>query len=165
VFLSDWESARWKSWAQYYFCTGLSHSTKIDISVWISHFGSYSYIYEGISSCDCTVFSQNISQSEILGQVTYRTWWKHIDPICPTFSCFPCSSLFPLDWQSITPCQPVFLTSVLAELIQEHMMRHSQPGALGFPKSWCRYLALYRIGRLHDSCLCSRVDKWSHLSS
>jgi len=46
-------------------------------------------VYEQLSSWDCSLFSYNISVSEILSQATYRTWWKHIDPIYPTFSLFP----------------------------------------------------------------------------
>jgi hypothetical protein len=133
-FLSNQESASWKSWAEKYSCMGLTHSTKIDTSVWIQYFTSYRFLYEQISSCDCSVFSSNISLSEILGQATYTTWWKHIDPICPTFSCVPYSFLFPLHWQCPTVFQDVSLTSVLGESIQEHSEWDLQCGALGFSK-------------------------------
>jgi len=129
------------------------------------HFASYTSVYEQLSSGDCSLFSHNISLTDILSQATYRTWWKHIDPICPTFSCFPYSSLFPFHWQSSTPVQPVSLTSVLAKSIQEHLVWHLQPGALGFPKPWGHCLALHRIHPLPERHLCSRLDYLYHRTS
>ena len=134
AFLSDWESASWQSRAQKYSCTGLSHFTKIDTSVWILYFASYIYLYEQISSSHCSAFCRDISLSEILGQATYRTWWKHIDTIRPTFAFFRYSSLFLLYWLALTLFQPVSLISVLGESIQEHWGRHSERGAMGFPR-------------------------------
>jgi len=134
AFLSDWESASWQSRAQKYFRTGLTHANRIDTSVRIRYFACYRFLYEQVSSYNCSAFSRNISLSEILGQAPYSTWWKHIDPICPTFSCFPYSSLFPLYWPSPTLSHPVSLISMWAESIQEHLVRHSPRGALGFPK-------------------------------
>jgi len=144
---------------------GLSQSTKIDTSVWIPHLASYRFLYEQISSWDCSLFSRNISLSEILSQAIYRTWWKHIDPICPTFSCFPYSSLFPLHWQSATIFQPVPWTFVLAKSNQEHSVWHSQHDALGFPKPWCHRMAMCRIHRLPHSHLRSRLNYPNHHSS
>ena len=61
----------------------------------------------------------------------YRTWWKHIDPVCPSLSCFHYSSLFPLQWPSSTTDQPFSSTSVLAESLREYSVQHSHPGWLG----------------------------------
>jgi len=107
AFMSDWEAACWKSRAQKYSCMGHSHSTKNDTSVWILHFTNNRFLYEQISWCNCSVFSRNISLTEILDHTTYITWWKHIDSICPTFSCFPYSSLFHCT-DGYQPCFSVF---------------------------------------------------------
>jgi len=104
TYLSDWDSTCWQRSARLYSCTGLSHSTKIDLSLWKSHFTSYSLLYEQLSSWDCSLFSHDISLSEILGQATYRTWWKHIDPICPTLFWFP---LFLLVSTALTVINPI----------------------------------------------------------
>jgi len=106
AYLSDWDSIQWQCRAECYSCTRHSHSTKTDISLRILHFTCYSFIYEQISSCDCSIFSHNISLSKILSQAIYRTWWTDIDPICPTVSCFQYSCLFRLHWHSSTPFQP-----------------------------------------------------------
>jgi len=158
AFLSACESACWQSCAQKYSCLGLSHSTTTDTSVRILHFASYRFLHEQISSFDCSLFFHSISLSEILNQATYRTWWKHIDPIGPTVSCFPYSSLFPLHWQSPTRFQPVSLTSPLAESIQEHLVWPWQCGAVGFLKSWSHCMAQGWIHRLSHSRLRSRLD-------
>jgi len=130
--LSEWNSASWQIRVQEYSCTCLFHSTKIDIPNWILHFASYTFVDEELSSYDCSLFSHDISLNEIDVQATYRTWWKHMYSICTTFACFPYSSLFPLQWESLTPFQPNLLTSVLADSIQKCLVRHSQSGALGF---------------------------------
>jgi len=124
-----------------------------------------SCLYEQISSCDCSLFSHIISLSEIVGQVIYRTWWKHIDPICPTFSGFPYSSLFPSHWQSLTLVQHVSLTFVLAESMLEHSVWHWQCSALGFPSRRCHCLAWCQIHRLPHICLWSRIDYPNHHSN
>jgi len=140
-FLTDWDSALCQSQAQYYSCMGPSHAIKNFTSCWIIHFACYTCVYEPIFTCDDALFSRNISLCDILSQATYRPWWKHIDPFCPTVSCFPFSSLFPLQWPSSTPCQTVSLTSALAKSIWEHLVRHWHPSALGFPDPWCPCLA------------------------
>jgi len=83
---------------------------------------------------------------------------KHIDPICATFSCFPNCSFFPLHWQSSTTFQPVSLTSVSAESIQEQLVWRWQCCALDFPKPWCHCLVLHRIHCLPHNCLHSCFD-------
>jgi len=140
----------------------LSNFNTIDISNWIIYFPRYTCVYEQLSSCDCQLLSHIISQSEILGQATYRTWWKHIDPISPTFSCFPYSSMYPLHCQSSVPVQPVSISSVLAKSIQEHLVWQWQPSALGIPKPWCQCLTLYRIHRLPHSSPRTWLDYPNH---
>jgi len=162
AFLPDWDPAQWHSQAQYYSSMGHSHSAKIDMSCWMTHFAHYTSVYEPIFTSDCSIYSQNISPSVILSQATYRTRWNHSDPFCPTFSCFPFSSMFPMQWRSSTPCQPVSLTSMLAESIRENVVWHSHPGALGDPEPWCRGLALYWIHCQLPSHGRSPLDYLSH---
>ena len=57
-------------------------------------------VYEQIFTCNCSLFYQNISLSELLGQATYRSRCKIVDPCCPTFAHFPYSCSFPLHWPS-----------------------------------------------------------------
>jgi len=144
-FQQDWDSALWRSRAQKSSWTGRSHSTNIDILGWIIHLACYTSVYKQISTCDRLIFSQNISLCEILGQATYRTWWKHIDPFCPTFSCVLYSSLFPLQWPSSTLFQPDSLTSMFTESIWEHLEWQAHPSALGFPEPQCHPQAGYWI--------------------
>jgi len=73
--------------------------------------------------------------------------------------------MFPLLWQSSTPFQRLSLTSVLAKSIQENLVQHSQPSALGFPKLWCHCLALYQIHRQPRRPLWCRLDYPSHHAS
>jgi len=129
------------------------------------HFPRYTSVYEQIFTCNCSIFSHNISQSEILSQATYRTWGKHIDLFCPTYSCLLFSSLFPLQWLSSTRCQPMSLTIVLPESIWEHSVRHSHPGALGLLELQSYSHARYWIHRLPPSCHHSHLDYPSHHSS
>jgi len=70
------------------------------------HFTHYTSVYQPIFTCNCSLFTHTISVSDILSQSTYRTWWNHIDPFWPTFSCFSYSVLFPLHWPSSAPVQP-----------------------------------------------------------
>jgi len=122
------------------------------------YFARYTSVDEQSFTCDCSIISHYISLSEILGQATYRTWWKHIDPFCPTFSCFLYSSLFPFQWPSSTPLQPVSLMFVLAESIQECLMRYLHPGALGLPELQCHYQVQCRICCLPPSRHPSHCD-------
>jgi hypothetical protein len=100
--MSNWESALWQSQAQKYSCTGLSHSTKIGISVWILHFASNRFLHEQISSCECSLFSRNIYLCGMLGYAMYTTWSKPIDPMCPICvvslipPCFCCTDSYQL---------------------------------------------------------------------
>jgi len=80
-------------------------------------------------------------------------------------SWFPYSSLFPLQWPSWTPFQPVPDTSVLAKSIREHFVGHSQPGALGFPAPRCHSQALYLLRHLYCSRLHWLLDYPIHHSS
>lgn len=141
---------------------GLFHSKKIDLSVWLSHFASISFIYEQLSSCDCSVLSQNISQCEIFGHAKYRIWWKHIDTICPTVSGSPHSILCWLHRQSSTCFLDVSLTFMLAESIRQHLVEHSQRWDLGFRNPWCHCLTLCWIHHLPHSCLRSHLDCPNH---
>jgi len=109
------------------------------------HFTLNTSVYEQISTCDCSIFAHNISLSEIFGQATYTTWWRHIDPFGPTCYSFHYSSLFPSQWPSSTLVQPVWLNSVLAESIWQHLGWHTHPGALGFREPQCHSQARYRI--------------------
>jgi len=65
-------------------------SDQIYTSCQIIHFASYASVYEPIFTCDYPIFSNNISLHQILGQTTWRTWWKYIDTLCPRLSCSPC---------------------------------------------------------------------------
>jgi len=95
------------------------------------HFAHNSSIYKPIFESNCPIISDNISLNDTVGQTTYRTWWKYIDPFCPTVSCSVYSSLIPLYCLSSTPFQPVSLTSMLAESIWESLVWHSN-----FDCSW-----------------------------
>jgi len=129
------------------------------------HFACYTSVYQQIVTCDCSLFCHNDSLCYILGQATYRTWWKTYWPIWPTYSVVPYSSLFPLHWRSSTPIQPFCLTSVLAESIWEHSARDSHPASLGFPDSRCPCLGLHLIHRLLPSHVRSELDYASCHSS
>ena len=129
------------------------------------HFVCYISVYQSIFTCDCSLFSHNITLSEILCQATYRTWWKYIDPFCPTFSCFLYSTLFPLLCPSWTLFQPFSLTSVLAKSIRDWLVRHSQCEALGVPDLRCHCPDLLRIRHLPFSHLRPHLDYPSHHSS
>jgi hypothetical protein len=76
VALADWDSALWQSRVQNNSCTGQSLATKIDISCCIIHFAYYRSVYEQTFTCDCSILSNNIPLSEILGQATYRIWYN-----------------------------------------------------------------------------------------
>jgi len=165
AFLTEWDSACGNSRAQSHSRTDRSHFIKTLISCWVIHSARYTSVDPPIFKCDSSFFSLNISLSEILGQATYRTLWKHSDPFCPTFSCFPFSSLFSLHWLSSTAAQPVSLTFMLAESIQEHLVWHSHLTALGLLDPQCHYLAWHWIHCLPPSHLCSHLDSLSHHSS
>jgi len=137
----------------------------IEISCEMIQFARHTSVYDQSVTCNCSIFSDKVSLSEILGQATDTTWWYHIDPFCPTVSSFLYSSLFPLQWPSSTPFQPDSLISMLAELIWEHLVRHSHTSALGFSKRQCLRLAWYRIPCLPPSYLRSRLDYHSNHSS
>ena len=66
----DWDLALWQSWAQQYSSTGRSHPVKIYISCQMIHIVRYIFVYQPTFSRDCSVFSHNISLTEILGQTT-----------------------------------------------------------------------------------------------
>jgi len=129
------------------------------------HFAHFTSVYEPISTCDCSIFSHKISLSEILGQPTYRTWWKHDDSFCPTFDCFLHSSMFPSQWPSSYPVQPGSSTSVSAESIREHLVGHSCSGTQGFPEPRSHSQAWYHIRHLPPSCQCSHRNYRSPHSS
>jgi len=126
------------------------------------HFAYHTSDYQPIFTCDSSQFSHHISLNEILSLTTRSTWWKHIDALCPTLSCFPYSSAFPLDWPSSTPCHPCTLTTLLPESIREHLVRHSHPPALGFQGRWCHCPALYLMHCLTPNHLCF---DWDHPSN
>ena len=115
------------------------------------HLACYTPAYEQLSTSNCLIFSHNTSLSEILGQATYRTCCKHIDPICPTFCCFRYYSLCSLQWLSSTIFQPGSVTSVLALSIWEHLKRHTKPGAPAFPEPECHSQARNQIHCLPPS--------------
>jgi len=100
--------------------------------------------------------------SDILGEVTCRTWWKHIDSICPTFASFPYSSVFLLYRQSPGLFKLVSLASVLAKSIQECSLRNSQCRTPGFLKAWCPSMTRCRIHFLLHCRLQSRLDHSNH---
>ena len=129
------------------------------------HFARYTSVDQQLFTFDCSLISYNDALCFILSQATSRTWWKHIDPFWPTFSCVPHSSLFPLHWRSSKPYQPCCLTHVLAESIQEHWVRHSHPTALGFPDPRHHYHAIHRIHLLPHTDHRSQLDNTSHRSS
>jgi len=128
-------------------------------------FAHHTSVSDQIFTWDCSIFSHNISLSEILGHATYRTWWQHIDPFCPTCSWFPYSSLFPLQQLSSTPVQTVSLTSMLAVSLCKHLVRHSHPAAQDFLVPWCNCQAWYQVCCLPPSCHRLRLDFPSHDSS
>jgi len=74
-----------------------------------------------------------MSISEILSQATYRSWWKHIDPICATFSGFPYSSSFPLHWQSSTPFRPFHWPPCWPNQSRHIWSRSNHPVLWAFP--------------------------------
>jgi len=129
------------------------------------HFACYTSVNEQIFTCKWSIFSHNISLSEILHQATTRTCCKPIDQFCPTFTQFPDSFSFPLQWLLSTCILPVALTSLLVGLIRRHMVRHSQSSALGLPEPWCSFLAQYQIHRLPPSHLRWHLDYPSHHDS
>jgi hypothetical protein len=111
AFQDDWDSELWQNQAQYNCCMGHSHSTKVENHCLMIYFALYTSVYDQISPCNCSIFSHNISLSEILGQATYRTWWKHFDQLCCTYSffcvltCFHCSDCHqPLSSSFIDMC-------------------------------------------------------------
>jgi len=122
-------------------------------------------VYQPIITRDCSQFSHSDSLCDILEQATYRTWWKHIDPFCPTSSCVPYCSLFRLHWRSSTPFQSFCLTYMLVESIQEHLVQHSHSASLGSPDSPWHCLDLHQIHCLPHSHLRSHLDYPSHHSS
>jgi len=129
------------------------------------HFARYSSVHWPIFTSNCPIFLHNISLNQIICQTTYRTWWKYIDTFCSTCSCAPYSFSFPLHWPSSTLLQPGSLTSVLAESIQERLVRHSHPAALGFPDPPCHCLALYQIQhQLRNLLRCHLDDPSGHSS-
>lgn len=87
------------------------------------HFDRYTSVYQAIVTCNCTPYSHNDSLCNILGQATYRIYWQHLCIFWVTFTCVLDSSFFLLYWWSLTPFQPLCLTSVLAEWIQDHCCR------------------------------------------
>jgi len=143
AFLTDWHSAHWPSEALLYSCTDHCQPIEIHISCWNSSFAHNRSVYQPILTCDCSQFCQKNSLHKILAQATYWTWWKHIDPFCPTFSWFPSSFSSPLRWKLQSPVQPSSLTTVVAESIREHLVRHFHPAAPSFPEPWCYCLAQY----------------------
>jgi len=62
-----------------------------------------------------------------------------------------------LRWQSLPRFQPLSLTSVLAKSIEEHLVQHPQPSALGFLKPCGLCLAPYWIHHLTRSPPRSRL--------
>ena len=162
VFLADCDPACWHSRALEYSRTGRSQSIKIDISRWIMHFARYISVYEQLFTCDCLIFSHDNFLCEILCHGTYRTCCYHIDLFCLTFSCVPYFSLFPLQWLWSTPCEPVSFTVVLAKSKWEHLVRKSQPGALGCAEPRCHCLALYQIYHVPPRRLCPHFDYAIH---
>jgi len=53
---------------------------------------------------------------------------------------------------------------MLAESIQEQLVRHPHPGALHFPEPQCDHQASYQIHHLHFRRHCSHLDYPSHHS-
>jgi len=117
VFQTDWDSAHWPSWTQWYFCTGCSHSIRHYICFYIIQFTRYTSVYQPIYTCKCWLFSHNIFLSKILNQATERTWSKHINTSSPTFAWFMNWYSFPLHWPSSTSFHQCSLNSILAESI------------------------------------------------
>jgi len=144
VFPADWDLALWQSRAQLHSCTVRPHTTKIYVSYQIVHCACHSSVYQPILTSYCSPFAHNISLTNTLVQDTYRSWWN-IDAFCPTFFSLPYSSSFQLHWLSSTTFQPVRLTSVSAESIQEHSARRSHPAALAILDPQCFCLALCQI--------------------
>jgi len=81
------------------------------------------------------------------------------------FFCSLCSSWFPLYWPSLTPFQPLSLTSMLAESIREHWVRHSHPTGLGYLHRRCHCQELWRIHFLPPSRLHCHLNYGSPHSS
>jgi len=123
------------------------------------HFTYYTSVYDPIFTCDSSLLLHNMSLTTILGQPTYGTWCKHIDPFCLTLSCVPYFSLFPLHLPSSTPFHGSSLTSVCAKSIQKHLLRCSHSGA------WCRWLHQPWLYFQPSSQLHSHWDDGSHRSS
>ena len=90
-----------------------------------------------------------------------ETYW----PTLAYFFLFPFSSLFPLQWLSLTHLEPVSLTTVLAEIMLHYLVRHSHPGALGILEPQCQCLARYWTGHLPPCSHCFCLDYLSHGSS
>ena len=133
--------------------------TKNDVSCQKIHCACYTSIYEPILTRYFLPFAHNISLTETLGQAIYN-WWT-INAFCPTFSSILHFSAFLLHWPSPTPFQPISLTSVLAEVILAHLVRHSHPAARGITDSRCHCCAPYQIRPL----LCNRLPCHLHYSS
>jgi hypothetical protein len=128
---------------------------KIQICCWIAHFAHYRTVYQVVFTSNCSLFSNNISLSECLGQSTDRTWWKHMDSFCPTFLYFPYSSLFPLHRPLHTSFQPFYLTSILAKSHREKLVQHTPYASVAIPDPWRYCLALHLIYCLPPSHVCS----------
>jgi len=164
VFLSDWDSALWQSWAKYHSCTVHSHTTKNYISCQKIHCTCYTSGYQPILANCWSLFTQNNSLTETLGQATSRSWWT-IDTFCSTFLSLPYSSSFLLHWPSPTPFQPPALTYASAKPIREHLPQHTHPAALRVPDSWCHYFTQYQCHHLPQNCLCCQLEYRSRHSS
>jgi len=80
-----------------------------------------------------------------------------MDAFCPTFTSLLYSSLFPLNWPPLTPFQPVWLTSVLAESIQENVALRLHPTPHVIPDCRCPCLVLLQIQRLPGNRLCCHL--------
>jgi len=153
AFLNDCDSALWQSGAPWYSCMGHCWYIEIYVSLWNMHFAHYRLVYQQIFRCDFFQFSNDISVSEILSEVTWRTWWKHIDLFFPTVL-FPYSFFFRLHWPSQCLFQVVSVFSVLAKSIWEYIVWHTHPAALGCLYPHCHCLALHQIYCLPLSRLC-----------
>jgi len=70
VFLTDWDSALWQSWAQEHSCTVRSHRTRSYLSCQMIHCACYTSVYQPIVTSYCLPFAHNISLTETLGQAT-----------------------------------------------------------------------------------------------
>jgi len=90
----------------------------------------YTSVHQPIFTICCLLFTNNISLTQALRQDTQWSSWN-IDTFCPTISRFSYSSLHLLHCLSSIPFQPVFLTSVWAKSVQEHLVHQhnvNRPG-------------------------------------